>query len=286
MGDSSPGRSRVQLMSTATYALVRAPLRQRLAYQLRVLRVMASVDFKLKYVDSALGYVWSLAKPLSYFAVLWIVFGRFFNTGIAHFPAYLLIGIVLFTFLTDAVGSAQPSLVTRGPLLRRIAFPPILIPLSATVTAAMTFGVNLVAAAGFTFASGITPKWDWFLIILLLLELYVFVLGLAVMIATFFVRLRDIGPIWELCAQLLLFASPIMYPIGILPAWAERVAVLNPFVQVIEDVRALVLGVPSTVNGILGGAERRVVPLSIALGSFLFALWLYRRESPRFAELA
>jgi ABC-2 type transport system permease protein len=267
-----------------TYTVLRTPLAERLAYQLRVLRVIASVQFKLKYVDSALGYVWSLAKPLAYFGVLWVVFGRFFDTGVGRFPLYLLIGIVLFTFLTDAVGMALPSIVERGPLLRRISFPPLVIPLSATVTALMTFAVNLCAVALFIAVSGIVPDLSWLLIPVLLLQLYVFVVGLALVISTVFVRFHDIGPIWELAAQLLLFATPIMYPITILPEWAEQVVMANPFVQVLQDVRYIVLGPHEALGTLPTSVSEHVLPVAITVGAFVLGVVLQRLESPRFAE--
>jgi ABC-2 type transport system permease protein len=273
-------------MNSASYSASRPPVRDRLAYNFRVLRVMAGVEFKMKYVDSALGYVWSLAKPLAYFGVLWVVFGSLFKISIRNYGLYLLIGIVLFTFLTDAVGMMLPSILTRGSLLRRISFPPIVIPISVSVTAAMTFGVNLVAVAVFVVFSDVDPAWDWLFLPILLIELYVFIIGLGLTVATLFVRFRDVGPLWELSVQLLLFASPVMYPITILPEWAQKVAMSNPFVQVIQDVRDIVLGAPSsTVNDVLGVAGR-LIPLGIVFATFAFGLWLYMREAPRFAEEA
>jgi ABC-2 type transport system permease protein len=270
-----------------SYSTSRAPLRERLAYWSRILRVIASVEFKMKYVDSALGYVWSLAKPLSYFAVLWVVFGRFFQTGIRNYGVYLLIGIVLYTYFTDSVGMMLPSIVTRGSLLRRISFPPLVIPISASITATMTFCVNLVAVTFFMLFSDISPSLDWFLLIPLYLELYAFILGVGLLIATLYVRFRDVGPLWELCVQLLLFASPIMYPLAILPAWAQRIAMINPFVQVVEDSRDIILGATSSsVAGVLGGPERRLIPIGIAIFTVILGIWLCRREAPRFAELA
>jgi ABC-2 type transport system permease protein len=274
----------VRRVTGATYVLTRPPWKERLAYQLRVLRVMARTQFKLKYVDSILGYVWSLAKPLSYFGVLWIVFGRFFDTGIGRFPAYLLIGIVLYTFLFDAVGAALPSILERGPLLRRIAFPPLVIPVSATVTAAMTFGVNLVVVAIFVGASGVVPGVGWLLLPLLLLQLYAFVLGLALLVATLFVRFHDIGPIWELVAQLTLFASPIMYPITILPDWAERLVMLNPFVQVLQDVRRIVLGSHESLGTLPTSVWSHVATVVLTVVTLLVGLWVYRHDAPTFAE--
>lgn len=274
-------------MSTATYRASKGPFRDRLSYQLRILRVIAGVEFKMKYADSALGYLWSLAKPMSYFGVLWLVFGRLFNTGIKDFPLYLLIGIVLFTFFTDSVGTALPSVVNRGALLRRIAFPPLVIPLSATTTSLMTFGVNILAVAVFVAATHLTPTLAWLLLIPLILELYVFVLGLALIISTLFVRLRDVGPLWELTAQLMLFASPVMYPLTILPRWAQQVVVLNPFVQVMQDVRRIMLGGQPQIEKLLGGGgAERLASIAVALAALLLGLWIHKRESPRFAEIA
>jgi ABC-2 type transport system permease protein len=272
-------------VTSATYTATRPPWRERLAYQFRILRVMASVDFKMKYVDSALGYVWSLAKPLAYFAVLWVVFGSLFKIDIHNYGLYLLLGIVLFTFFTDAVGMMLPSILARGQLLRRIAFPPHVIPLSASVTASMTFCVNLVAVAIFVALAGAEPALDWLLLPLLVLELYVFILGLGLIVATLFVRFRDVGPLWELSAQLLLFASPIMYPITILPSWAEKVVMINPFVQVMQDVRDIVMGEPSSVSDVLGTGGR-LIPLAITAAALVLGLVLHRREAPRFAEEA
>jgi ABC-2 type transport system permease protein len=271
-------------MTTASYELRRPALRDRLAYQLRVLRVIAGVQFKLKYVDSALGYAWSIAKPLAYFAVLWVVFGRFFDTGVGRFPLYLLIGIVLFTFLTDAVGLALPSIVERGALLRRISFPPHVIPLSSTLTAVMTFGVNLVVVALFIALSGIVPDATWLLLIPLLLELYIFIVGLALIMSTLFVRFHDIGPIWELVAQLLLFATPIMYPITILPEWAERLVMLNPFVQVLQDVRYIVLGPHAALGTLPTSVGEHLPAVAIAFTTFVFGVLIHRRDAPHFAE--
>lgn len=277
-------------MSSAVYeAYPRAGRRERIAYELRVLRVIAAIEFKLKYAESVLGYVWSIAKPLSYFAVLWLVFGRFFriSAGIENYPLYLLIGIVLYTFLVDSTGLTFPSLVKGATIIRKLAFPPILIPISVTLTAAMTFLINLMAVAAFVAVSRERPELDWLLIPLLLLEFYVFLLGVGLVLATLFVRFRDIAQIWELGVQLLIFASPIIYPITILPEWAQKVAYLNPLVQVMQDVRVLMLETPAPtdrVSGVLAGAGGRLVPVAVTLVLLAVGIAVFRRDSPRFPE--
>jgi ABC-2 type transport system permease protein len=263
-----------------------ATFRDRLAYDLRILHVLSRAEFRLKYAGSVLGYVWSLAKPLMYFTVLWIVFGSLFKPSIESFPLYLLIGIVLYTFLVDAVTATLPSIVANGPTLRRVAFPPIVIPLSASLAVAMTFVANCVVVAGFLLYNETWPELRWLLLVPLMLELYAFVLGLSLIFATLYVRFRDVGQIWQVAASLLFFSAPIMYPITILPHWAQRLTELDPFVQVMQDVRLVLLGSDAVEAGVTARVETRLLPLAVSILFLAAGLALHRRESPRFAERA
>jgi ABC-2 type transport system permease protein len=259
-----------------------------LAHQLRILRVVVRVEFKLKYADSALGYVWSLVKPLSYFGVLWVVFGRFFKLGaVRDYPLYLLIGIVVYTFFVDSISIALPSIVARGDILRRLSFPRLVIPISSTLTAAITFAVNACAVAIFVGITRVHPRLEWLLVIILLLELYLFTLGLALILSALFVRFRDVGQVWELAATLLFYATPVMYPVEFLPRWVMPIVFLNPLVQTMQDLRVVVMGANQpyeTIASVYGTPAARIIPITIALAILLFGLWLFNRESPRFAE--
>jgi ABC-2 type transport system permease protein len=262
--------------------------RERLRHQLRVLRVIAGTEYKLKYAESALGYVWSIAKPLTMFAVLYTVFGRFFklNAGFDQYPLYLLIGIVLWNFFLDGTNLAMTSLVARASLLRRLAFPYLVIPASVIVSAAITFLVNLLVVGVFVAINGIHPTLSWLWIPLLLVELVVFTGAVGLVLATAFVRLRDVHQVWELFAQLLFFASPIIYPVGFLPPWAQPIAFVNPFVQVMQDLRTIIIGGPQgiTTDVVYHTNWGYLAPVGFCLAVVLFGLWLFRRESPWFAE--
>jgi len=273
-------------LSDVRYVAPRASLRDRISYDVRILHVLARAEFRLKYAGSLLGYVWSLAKPLMYFSVLWVVFGNLFKSGIERYPLYLLIGIVLYTFVADAVTAALPSIVSSGPTLRRISFPPLVIPVASSLASAMTFLANCVAVAVFLAASGVRPEGDWVLLLPLVLELYVFVLGLALLASTLFVRFRDVGHVWEVAVSLLFFASPVMYPISILPGWAQHLAELNPFVQVMRDVRVVLLGSDATAAGVGAPLDPRLLPIAIALVTLAAGFLVHRREAPRFPEYA
>ena len=269
-----------------SYLAPRGTLREQLAYDVRIVQVLSRAEFRLKYAGSVLGYVWSLAKPLMYFTVLWVVFAGLFEAGIDNYAVYLLIGIVLNTFLVDAVAATLPSIVSSGATIRRISFPSLVIPLSTSLAAAMTFAANCLVVAVFLAFSGIRPELDWLLLPPLLLELYVFILALALIAATYYVRFRDVAQIWDVAALLLFFTAPIMYPITILPDWAQRLDGFNPFVQVMQDVRAILLGPEAVEAGVTTRFDSRIFPILIAVGLLAVALRLHRRESPRFAERA
>ncbi len=273
-------------MAAPTYIAAQPPLRERLLHQARILRVLSRTDFKFKYAGSVLGYFWSLAKPLLYFTVLWVVFRSIFKTGLHKYPLYLILGIVLWTFVADAVTATLPSIVARGTILRRIWFPPIVIPVAATVTALMSFLINLLVVVVFVVISHVTPNLGWLFLVPLFAELYLFVLALCLIAATLYVRYRDIGQVWEVASSALFFSAPIVYPITVLPIWARHILAFNPFVQILQDVRRVVIGRNAHAVELIGHHGNHLIPLAVIVLLLGVSFVVYRRESPRFAELA
>lgn len=270
---------------------VNATRSRRWQHNLRILRVIAATDFKLKYSGSALGYVWSVIKPLALFTMLYLVFAKLFRLGEIsdYYPLALLIGIVLYTFFVDATNLAMSSIVARESLVRKLSFPRLVIPTSLTLAAAITFGVNLIVVGLFVAWNQIPPRLNWLLLVPLLLEFYIFILGVSLVLATLFVRFRDIGQIWELATALILYATPIIYPVGFLPEWARTIAFLNPITQILQDVRAIVLYQDLAPNRItateaFGSSAGRLAPIGITLAVLLIGLALFKREEPWFAE--
>ena len=260
-----------------------------LGHELRILWVTAVTEFKLKYAGSLLGYGWSLAKPFAYFGVLIVVFGHFLKVGkaVPHFPLYLMTGIVLFTFFLDATSLMLSAIVVRGSMLRRVALQPLLIPIAVSLTACITLGVNLLAVGAFIAGSDVTPSFDWLLFPFLILELYVFILGLGLILTTLFVRFRDVGQIWELISQLFIFVTPTMFAVSTIPLGALRVEFINPFVQVMQDIRVIMLGASTeheTASSVLAGYGGRMIPIGVAIATFAVGLAIFRHDAPRFAE--
>ena len=114
---------------------------------LELTKELAITDFKLKYQGSVLGYFWSLAKPIMFFLVLYLVFAKFLKIGgsIEHYPAYLLLGVVLWGFFAELTAMSLGAIVSKGDLIRKVFFPRIILVVSGSMTALMTFSLNLIA---------------------------------------------------------------------------------------------------------------------------------------------
>ncbi len=247
---------------------------------------LALTDFKLKYSGSVLGYVWSLVKPLLLFGVLYVVFTYFFSLGkgIPNYPVYLLVGIMFWSFFAEATMSGMHSIVSRGDLIRKINFPKFVIVLSAITTSLLTFALNLIIIFVFLFAARIVPDFRALLLIPLVLELVVFILGLSLVLATFFTKFRDFSHIWEVVLQVGFYAVPIIYPVLFIPDALKTVIMLNPVTQIIQDARWALVSQDVLTSWKVLGLPLAFLTLVIVGGIFTFGLWYFNLSAKNFAE--
>ena len=166
-----------------------------------LIRELAITDFKLKYQGSVMSYLWSLLKPLASFFILYLVFVMILNTGMD--PVFLLLGIVLWSYFSDFTSSGLASIVDRGDLIRKIYFPRAIIVIASSLSAFITLLLNLVVVIVFMALTRTMPSVEAPLLLLLLVELYVFALGVSFILSALYVRFRDISHIWEVALQLL-----------------------------------------------------------------------------------
>ena len=248
---------------------------------------LAATDFKLRFFGSALGYLWSLIRPLLLFGVLYVVFTEIirFGAGVPHYPVYLLASLVIFTFFSETTSRGLTSLVDRENLLRKIRFPRLVIPLSVSLHALFNLTLNLIVVFVFVLGSGIDPRLEWLELPVLLLFLVVFSTGVTMLLSALFVRFRDIEPIWEVVLQLLFYGSPVLYVITTVPESVRELAAMNPIAVVLTQMRHAIID-PSapTAAAAVGGAEWLLVPLAIVAAVFAIGAWTFARETPRIAE--
>jgi ABC-2 type transport system permease protein len=251
---------------------------------------LAVTDFKLRFFGSVLGYLWQLLRPLMLFGVLLLVFTVFLPLGsdVPHYDVCLLGGIVIFTFFADATIGSVSSLVDRESLVRKIHFPRMVVPVAVVLTAYFNFVLNLVVVLGFALASGVTPRASWLELVPLLLGLGVFVLGMAMLLSSLYVRFRDVRPIWEVVAQALFYATPVIYVIDKVEkeheAWA-RVLMWNPLSAIVTQARhAVVSPEIHSASHVIGGGARLLIPIGIVVLTFVLGFWSFNRAAPRIAE--
>lgn len=248
---------------------------------------LAANDFKLRFFGSALGYLWTLMKPLMLFGVLYFVFTEVvrFGDGVKHYPVYLLAAIVLFTFFSETTSRGVTSLIERETLLRKIRFPRMVVPLSVALHALFNLGLNLLVVFVFVFASGIDPRWAWLEMVPLILLLVLLSTGTAMLVSALYVRYRDVQPIWEVILQILFYASPIIYVTASFPDSIEQEAMANPITAVLTQMRhALIDPTAPTAAEAIGGGVRLLIPLSVTAAVFALGIWVFAREAPRIAE--
>ena len=254
---------------------------------LNLIRELALTQFKLKYTGSALGYLWSLMKPLMVFAIMYVVFARFLRLANSspHFTLQLLIGIIFWNFFVETVGVGVGVIVGNTSLLKKASFPRLILVIAASVSSSMTFVINLLLIIAIAVPlHQMDMGWRSFALIPLIVELYVLVLGLSLLLSSMFVFYRDLGHIWEISSLVLFYGSAIVYPLApsFLGAKAKLLG-LNPVAQIVEDVRhaAVTAQVPWTVQFTGAGFA---LTLGIVAFVGVVGYLTFRHQTPKFAE--
>ena len=247
-------------------------------------------DFKLRYQGSVLGYAWSLVRPLALFTILLIVFGFILKVGsnIPHYSIYLLLGIVLWGFFTEATVNGLQSIVSRSGIIRKLNFPRYVIVVSGTISALINLGISLVVVAAFMLFQGVALHPIALLFPLLVLEMYVFALALSFFLAALYVKFRDITYMWELLIQAAFYATPILYPLSIVVTKSPLIAklmMLNPMAQIIQDSRYVLVSTDTTTSrDVIHNPLIAAIPILIVIAVSIASALYFRKSSKYFAE--
>lgn len=257
---------------------------------------LAKTEFKLAFFGSVLGYLWQLMRPLLLFGVIYVVLtaAHLHQKGTEHyFPAALLLGIVLFTFLSESSGGSVTSLVNRESLVRKIEFPRLAVPLSIGLTALLNLALNLIPVFIFLLAEGGAVRLSWLELPLLVAMLALFSAGLGAILSVGYVSYRDVRPIWDVVLQATFYASGIFIvltgvkPVNVLGVRVDIAHVLmaNPFAALLEQARHVLIdpSYPSAASA-MGGTAMLMIPIGIALVVIVAGFLLFDRQAPKVAE--
>ncbi len=250
--------------------------------------LMSVNEFKRSYFGTALGYLWSIGRPLLLFAVLLEVFTHVFRLGstVPHYPVLLLFNIVLFSFFQGATGVSVTSLVAQEGIVRKTQFPRLAIPLSVVFTTLFELALNLIVVFVFILAFGISPMWTWLLLPVIVGLFFVITVAVSMILSSLFPRFRDIAIIWTVFSTALFYATPVLYPIERVSVHLRDVIALNPLAQLLGLARKWIIDphAPAPGSAVAGGPVRLVVAIVIYVVVCLLGVWIFNREAPRIAE--
>ncbi|MEX2007808.1 MAG: ABC transporter permease [Candidatus Levyibacteriota bacterium] len=239
-------------------------------------------DIKVRYKQTAFGVAWAILQPL----ILMVVFSLFFGrvVGISSdgvpYPIFAYAGLLFWQFFSGSLSKASGSFVASQGILQKIYFPRLILPLSSTLVSLVDFAMAAVVFAGLMIYYQFVPTLLGILLVIPAILITVLTAaGLGTILATLNVKYRDVGHALPFFIQLLLFLTPVIYPVSLVPERFRWLLHLNPMTGVIDSIRASFLGLGDVNWGSLGTA------FAISLFLFVFGYLYLRRFESEFADI-
>lgn len=245
-----------------------------------LLTELVSRDIKIKYRRSVLGVMWTLLNPLCMMVIISVVFSSIFKFDVENFPLYVLSGQVIFNFFSEATTSSMTSVLQNGSLIKKVYVPKYLFVLSR-ITSSF---INLLAAFSALLVMMIVMRaelhWKMILSVIPLLQVVGFSLGVGMILAAITVKFRDIIHLYSVFTTGLMYLTPVIYPMSILPNGIKQLVMWNPLTNYLLMFRDVMFYdmVPSLSAILLGFAE---MVLAIILGVWIF----YKKQDEFILEL-
>ena len=254
----------------------RSSFSKRMARNWDIVREFAIADFRLRYHDSMLGYLWFLLSPAMMFAVYYFVFTQVMYTGIPNYALYLILGIICYNFFQDCTFSAMYSLNAKASIIKKIYFPRYLIVFASTVTAVFSFIMNLGLVLIFVFIARGIPPLFW-LTPVAFICLVLFATGVGLLLSALYVRFHDLNQIWNVLVLAIFWLTPVVYNVQALPESTQIIMFLNPLARVLMLFRHYTL---------YDFFEWRFLAITVAscFATFAIGLVVYRKYQDSFAE--
>lgn len=198
-------------------------------------------DIKLKYRNSILGVFWSMLNPLLMMVVLSIVFMALFRNDIPNFPLYVLIGRILYHFFSESTGFAMDSINTNSQLIRKVYVPKYYFPLSRICSSFITSIVGFIPIILVMAILGIPFRWINLLFFIPLIYLLGISAGIGLLLSAVNVFFQDVKHFYSIVLLVLMYMTPIFYPVSIIPDKYMPIIMLNPLYSVVEIFRDIVM---------------------------------------------
>jgi len=238
-------------------------------------------DIKVRYKQTVIGAAWAICQPLLTMMIFAVIFGRFAKipSDNVPYPIFAFAGLLPWTYFSQSITRSGASLVSDANLIRKIYFPRLIIPASAVVAPLVDFAFSFLILLVMMAWYRVTPKWA-----VATLPLFVFLvvcaaLGASLWLSALNVRYRDVGHAIPFLVQFWMYASPIVYPLSLIPKRWHVLYSLNPMVAVVEGFRWGLLGKesPEFASILIGSA--------VSLILLITGLVFFKRMERTFADI-
>lgn len=238
---------------------------------------LISRDFKLKYRRSVLGVVWSVLNPLLMMCVLAAVFSFFLRFAeIEHYPLYLILGNTLFGVMSDSTSTAMMSIIESSSLIKKIRIEKMIFPLEKVLFALVNFCLALIAVAAVMIFFQVVPTLNILFLPLLLVYVLLFSAGLSLLLSALAVFFRDVCHLWSVVITAWTYATPLFYPVDILPEWMMAVEQFNPMYHYVTYFRDIALW------GVNPGLQENLICFGFAAVTFAVGFLVFKKLQKRF----
>jgi len=241
-----------------------------------LLEELVSRDVKIKYRRSVLGVFWTLLNPLLMMIVLSVVFSNLFKFDIDNFPLYLLSGQVIFNFFNDATTNAMSAIVGNAALIKKVYVPKYMFVLSRVFSSF----INLLASCTALFLVMIATRaelhWTLLLAVVPITLLVLLSLGIGLFLSAITVKFRDVMHLYSVLMTVLMYLSPVIYPMSILPEWLHGLVMLNPLTNIIIMFREVVL------YNTVFSAESLILTVVETIIFMVIGIYVFRKKQDEF----
>ena len=241
-----------------------------------LLRFMVRRDFIARYRKSVLGVLWSLLNPLLTMLVMTIVFSYLFRNNIANFPVYLLSGQLIFGFFNESTTQAMHSVVGSEGIIQKVYVPKYIFPVSKVLSSLINVLFSFIALLFVIIVTRAPFHITMLLIPIPLIYIFVFSLGVSMLLSAMAVFFRDLNYLWNIFTLMLMYLTPLFYPVTILPAWLSPYMGLNPLYHFVDYFRALVM------RGQVPVLWENIVCIGFALASLCLGTYVFMSKQERF----
>ncbi|MDD2203484.1 MAG: ABC transporter permease [Bacilli bacterium] len=240
-------------------------------------------DFKVKYKRSVLGVFWSILYPLLTMAVMAVVFSQMFKFQVegVNYLVYLLTGLVMFNYFSEASSGAMASVVTNFQLINKVYIPKYIFPLSKTLFVGINFLLTLIPLLLMILFTGSGETKCIINIYYLLLPfaylcLFMFTLGMGFILSTISIFFRDMFYIYGVITMLWTYLTPIFYDITMLDPWVQGLMKLNPLYNFIDFTRVIIL------HGTMPSAHSFFMCLALSVPVLLIGMIVFKKNQDKF----